>query len=134
MDKFEARTWVMSGSHHHLRVEQSGVHDGRVFIALHDSEEGGHIDRRTVADLRDWLTDWLEETEVKLPTALGSVVFANDRTYTLVKRGESDTSYAPRYGVGETVWLNVHNGWDSPDSLSRASDLKILFDAGEVDQ
>jgi len=98
-----------------------------IFTPFSDGVEGGNVvmnHRESVEELRDLLTTWLDETEPKLPTLPGAVIWAFvEANPELGKRRFSRVS-----GEG-WVWLDQDNG--APYRGNELSSFEIKFEGVE---
>lgn len=104
----------------------------------HGSATDVDLDRESVKALVEQATKWLEDTEVKLPTTLGSIITVTGRSaivndeYHLVPK--SLTRFRDNDMVLENVWVGVTtNGWEREEALVaylRTGAATITRDAG----
>lgn len=128
-----------------LTAECSNLTKGGLFVSL-EADAGpryisAHLPRENVEEFRDFLTAWLDETEVRLPTAIGSRVVDHspygDRTYVLLP---TRVTYRTAYTVGtahDETWTMVDGsgapGWETEPTLAehvRSGRAEVTHDAG----
>lgn len=132
-----------SGLDRTLHAETSGSVPNGLFLrveaplAFKDTGQAINLNRDEVTEFRDFLTQWLDATEVRIPTAVGSTIVDHspygDRLYVLLP--ESASKFGP--GSLLIVWALVDGprspGWETAENLAvhvRNGRAEVKHDAG----